>query len=191
MLKSFLLVMLALMTACGGTPEPQPSSPAATPATTAAVPASGPQLVTGLGEHHHPMTTSNAEAQKFFDQGFAWVYAFNHEEASVPSSARRARSEGAMPQWGIAWALGPNYNLDIDDPRAKQAFRQYRQRPRPLRQRFPTPEREYVAAMAVRYSPDPKADRAALARRYSQAMGDVMRRYPDDLDAATLTPRAS
>jgi hypothetical protein len=27
-----------------------------------------------------------------------------------------------MPWWGIAWALGPNYNLDIDDPRSKQAF---------------------------------------------------------------------
>jgi hypothetical protein len=40
--------------------------------------------------------------------------------------------------------------------------------------------------MATRYSPDPKADRPALARRYSQAMADLVRRYPEDLDAATL-----
>jgi hypothetical protein len=47
-------------------------------------------------------------------------------------------------------------------------------------------ERDYVAAMATRYSQDPKADRPALARRYSQAMADLVRRYPEDLDAATL-----
>ena len=54
--------------------------------------------------------------------------------ASILSSAsttrkRRAPSQRAaeldpnapMPHWGIAWALGPNYNLDVDDERAKQA----------------------------------------------------------------------
>src|SRR5262249_26049510 len=47
-------------------------------------------------------------------------------------------------------------------------------------------ERAYVAAMAVRFSADPKADRTALARRYAAAMRELSRRYPDDLDAATL-----
>jgi tetratricopeptide (TPR) repeat protein len=40
--------------------------------------------------------------------------------------------------------------------------------------------------MAVRFSDDPKADRAALARRYADAMRALAAAYPDDLDAATL-----
>jgi hypothetical protein len=40
--------------------------------------------------------------------------------------------------------------------------------------------------MAIRFPSDPKPDRAALARKYSDAMRDVSQRYPDDLDAATL-----
>ncbi|HEY2915175.1 MAG TPA: hypothetical protein VGK21_17555, partial [Candidatus Angelobacter sp.] len=39
-------------------------------------------LMTGLGDLHHPVSTSNAEAQKFFDQGMRLIYAFNHQEAA-------------------------------------------------------------------------------------------------------------
>ena len=46
--------------------------------------------------------------------------------------------------------------------------------------------KQYIEAMAVRYSANPKADRAALAKAYSQAMGALSKRNPDDLDAATL-----
>ena len=38
-------------------------------------------LVTGLGNLHHPVSTKNVEAQKFFDQGLRFIYAFNHDEA--------------------------------------------------------------------------------------------------------------
>jgi hypothetical protein len=64
--------------------------------------------------------TSSAEAQRLFDQGFALVFGFNHEEA-VRSFQRAAELDpkAPMPHWGIAWALGPNYNLDIDDPRSR------------------------------------------------------------------------
>src|SRR6185436_20694715 len=50
----------------------------------------------------------------------------------------------------------------------------------------PENESAYIAALAVRYSADPKADRAAMARAFSQAMGDLSRKYPDDLDAAVI-----
>src|SRR5262245_8477186 len=187
-LPAYCLVFLAAATAsCSGssTPNAQPTS--ATPATSQPAAAdSGPSLMKGLGTHHHPITTSSAEAQTFFDQGFALVFAFNHEEAA--RSFQRAAEldpKAAMPYWGVAWALGPNYNLDIDDPRSKQAFDAI-EKAKSLSGGATPIERDYIAAMAIRYSPDPKADRPALARRYSQAMGDVMRRYPDDLDAATL-----
>jgi tetratricopeptide (TPR) repeat protein len=146
----------------------------------------GPRLVSGLAPHHHPIATDSAEAQAFFDQGFAWVFAFNHDEATRSfERAAQLDPKSPMPQWGIAWSVGPNYNLDIDDPRAVQAS-QAIARAKELAADAPPHERAYVEAMAVRYSPDPKADRKRLARKYATAMRDLSRRYPDDLDAATL-----
>jgi hypothetical protein len=39
-------------------------------------------LMAGLGDLHHPVSTNNPEAQRFFDQGMRLIYAFNHEEAA-------------------------------------------------------------------------------------------------------------
>ena len=64
-------------------------------------------LMDGLGGLHHPVSTKNAEAQKFFDQGLRLVYAFNHEEAA--RSFRRAAEldpQLAMAWWGVALAVG-------------------------------------------------------------------------------------
>src|SRR5262245_28310242 len=171
-------IALALVAsfACGGGEKAAPQGGEST----------GPQLAVGLGEHHHPISTTNPEAQKFFDQGFALVYAFNHEEAARAfAHASALDPKAAMPYWGVAWAVGPNYNLDLDDPRAKQAFEAIATA-KTLAASGPAHEREYIDAMAVRYSGDPKADRTALAREYSRAMGELSKRHPDDLDAATL-----
>src|SRR6266704_2493909 len=51
----------------------------------------------------------------------------------------------------------------------------------------PAHERAYIEALAKRYAADPaKADKMQLAKAYSDAMGELAKRYPDDLDAATL-----
>ena len=136
--------------------------------------------------HHHPILTSRPDAQRAFDRGVELVFAFNHEEA-VRWFERAAELDprSPMPHWGVAWAVGPNYNLDIDDPRARQAW-DAMERARALAANGSDRERAYVDAMAIRYSPDPKADRAALARHYSDAMRALTEKFPDDLDAATL-----
>ena len=167
-------------------PAPQPNTSTSTNAASSTAPAPTAGILPGVGTHHHPIATTNPDAQTFFDQGMALVFGFNHEEAT--RSFQRAAEldpRAPMPHWGIAWSLGPNYNLDIDDPRAKRAFEAIDTATRLSVNGSPV-ERDYVAAMATRYSPDPKADRPALARKYSQAMADLVRRYPDDLDAATL-----
>ena len=170
--------------ACSG-PATPPASSATTPeapAATAAVSADDP----GFGRHHHAIATKNAEAQRAFDRGFDFVFGFNHEEAAKAfAKAAELDPSAAMPLWGVAWAIGPNYNLDIDDARSKQAYDAMQQAVT-LAKNGPPEERAYVEAMAIRFSPDPKADRASLARQYSDRMGAVMRQYPDDLDAATL-----
>ena len=166
------------------------SSPAAPPASPASAGAAALLAVSaddpGFGRHHHAIHTTSADAQRAFDRGFDFVFGFNHEEAAKAfAKAAELDPSAAMPLWGVAWAIGPNYNLDIDDARSKQAY-DAMQKAVTLAKDGPPEERAYVEAMAIRFSPDPKADRAALARQYSERMGAVMRQYPDDLDAATL-----
>ena len=121
-----------------------------------------------------------------FDQGLAQAFGFNHE-AAIRSFERAAELDpsAVMPHWGKAWALGPNYNLDIDDARAKAAFDSLA-KAQSLAATAPENEKGYVQALATRYSADLKEDRAALNRAFSQAMGDLSRRYPDDHDAAVI-----
>src|SRR6266576_3225037 len=58
-------------------------------------------LVPGMSSHHHPVSTANPEAQKFFDQGLRFVYAFNHDEA-IRSFMRATQLDSnlAMAYWG-------------------------------------------------------------------------------------------
>ena len=71
-----------------------------------------------MGSLHHTIATGSDEAQKYFDQGLTLVYAFNHDEA-IRSFRRAAELDPAspMPLWGMALALGPNINLDVDPGR--------------------------------------------------------------------------
>lgn len=143
-------------------------------------------IVPGIGGIHHPVSTSNPEAQKFFDQGLAFVFAFNHDEA-IRSFKRAAELDPrlAMAHWGMALALGPNINLDVDPAREKAAYDAV-QKASALAANAPENERAYIAALAKRYSIDPKADLRKLDGDYKHAMGELVRAYPDDLDLATL-----
>ena len=143
-------------------------------------------LMTGLGDVHHPVSTANAEAQRFFDQGLAFIYAFNHEEA-VRSFKRAAELDPqlAMAHWGVALALGSNYNLQADAEQQKAAYEAVQQA-LALSGRAAENERAYIEALAKRYSQDAGADRQKLGVAYKGAMSELVKRYPDDLDAATL-----
>ena len=144
------------------------------------------RMIEGLSDLHHPVTTTHAEAQQFFDQGLRLVFAFNHDEA-IRSFRRAAELDPAlaMAHWGIAYALGPNINLPLDEVRAQQALDAVR-RASQLTSGASEPERDYIRALEKRYSADPKLDRATLDRAYRDAMRELHRRYPDDLDAAVL-----
>jgi tetratricopeptide (TPR) repeat protein len=150
-------------------------------------------LLPGMGQHRHPIATKNPEAQKFFDQGLTLLFGFNHPEA-VRSFRRAAELDptAVMPLWGIALGLGPNYNRDSDpvSPERNQAAYEAVQKALALSAGAPPHERAYAQALAKRYSIDPKADGKQLEVDYSKAMGELARRYPDDLDAATLYAEA-
>jgi hypothetical protein len=180
-------VVACLVGSCGRSDPPTQRAPAIAPRADAGPsPAQGPRLLNDWGRHHHPIRTSVPAAQEYFNHGMSLVFAFNHEEAARSfQHAAELDPMAAMPHWGIAWAVGPNYNLDIDDPRARQAFAAIR-RAEALSEGGPDQERDYIAAMARRYSADPAADRSRLGVAYRQAMRELVRAYPDDLDAATL-----
>jgi len=143
-------------------------------------------LIPGLGRHHHTISTKNPEAQRFFDQGLTLVFGFNHEEA-VRAFRRAAEldPQSAMAFWGMALALGPCINLDVDPPHEKAAYEAV-QKALSLAPGATEPERAYIQALANRYSPDPQADLRWLDAEYAKAMRELSKKYPDDLDAATL-----
>ena len=144
------------------------------------------ELMAGLGDIAHPVTTKNPEAQKFFDQGLSYLYGFNHDEA-VRSFKRAAALDPqlAMAYWGISLALGSNYNLQAEGPALIEAYTNL-QKAKSLASSASEPEQAYIEALSKRYSADIQADQKKLAVDYKNAMGELSRRYPDDLDAATL-----
>src|SRR5438105_7518367 len=112
-----MLALTCVLAACAGchdTKAPPPNQPATQPTVA---------LKIGLGPVHHPVSTRNPKAQAYFDQGLAYVYGFNHDEA-VKSFKQAAELDPnlAMAWWGVALALGPNINKDVDPTDEKAAF---------------------------------------------------------------------
>src|SRR5690242_20966069 len=105
-------------------------------------------LTSGLGDVNHPVSTTNPEAQKFFNQGLAYIYAFNHEEA-VRSFKRATEldTQMAMGYWGIALALGSNYNLQAGAPQLKEAYAAI-QKALTLAGKASDNERSYIEALS-------------------------------------------
>jgi len=143
-------------------------------------------LYDNLGAYHHAITTRSPEAQKYFDQGFTLSYAFNHAEAIRSFRQGIALDpDCAMCYWCVAFAYGPNINAPITEEAAKEGFVAIEQA-RMHGAGATEAERAYIEALAKRYAADPKAERAPLDRAYADAMREVVKKYPDDLDAATL-----
>ena len=156
----------------------------------ASAPAKPAMLVSGLGDLHHPVSTTNAEAQQFFDQGLRYIFAFNHDEAA--RSFQHAADHDpslAMAYWGVAEAVGPNYNDPASDDRFKQAHEAIA-KAQSLNDKASPSEREYIGAMAKRFPVDPKADLKKAAEEYCDAMRELVKHNPDDLDGTTLFAEA-
>jgi tetratricopeptide (TPR) repeat protein len=150
----------------------------------------GAPLFKGLGKHHHKISTHSAMVQLLFDQGINLTFGFNHAEAirSFREAARRD-PHCAMCWWGWANALGPNINLPMPDDAVKPAWTAL-QNALALKPYASPEERDWIDALATRFSPDPKADRAKLDAAYVDAMAALWKKYPGDLDAGTFYAEA-
>lgn len=147
-------------------------------------------LLEGLGDHHHEVHTRSDLAQTYFDQGLILSYGFNHAEAARSfREATRHDSECAMCWWGLALVLGPNINAPMDPENNAEAWSAV-QKALDLSAGGHPLERAYIEALATRYAAEPPEDRSALDRAFAEAMAEVVRQFPDDLDAATLYAEA-
>lgn len=152
--------------------------------------ATGAKLLDGLGTHHHAITTKSPQAQRFFDQGLALAYAFNHPEAKRAfEEAARLDPSCAMCHWGIAFVLGPNINASMDPAVNADAYAASR-RALALAPNAAVSERAYIEALASRYAEQSPENRAPLDSAFARAMGDVATRFPNDDDAVTIHAEA-
>ncbi len=188
---STLAVALTLASCSRHEAPAQPQADATRPSGDLATRAGAP-LFEGMGNHHHPITTSDPDAQRYFDQGLVIDFAFNHAE-SVRSfrAAQRLDPDCAMCYWGEALALGPNINVTsngqviMSDTERTAAYAAI-QNAVALRDKVSDVERDYIDALATRYNGDPSTPREPLDESYAQAMRELHHTYPSDNDAAAL-----
>jgi len=145
-----------------------------------------PPLYADLGSWTHPVTTSSKQAQAFFDQGLRLCYGFNHAEAiRAFREVARLDPNCAMAWWGVAYAAGPNFNLPMDEAGATTANEAIA-RALALRTLVSERDRDWIDAIVMRYSTDPKASRAGLDSAYAKAMKTLAKKYPKDADAGAI-----
>ncbi|MBW4577593.1 MAG: hypothetical protein KME08_20355 [Aphanothece sp. CMT-3BRIN-NPC111] len=147
-------------------------------------------LFENLGNHQHPISTKSRLTQRYFDQGLTLTYGFNHAAAArLFKEAAKQDTNCAMCYWGLAYVLGPNINAPMEAEAISEAW-QAVQKALELSPHASANERAYIQALAQRYTKTPVEDRKPLDIAYANAMREVVERYPDDLDAATLFAEA-
>jgi len=182
-MRRFTIPLLASTLVLSTTITPGPSALAQELAAGSAV----ARLFTGMGPHRRAVSTDSSEAQRFFDQGLTWMYAFNHDEA-VRSFSRAAELDPdcAMAWWGVAQCHGPNYNDPVmTEQRSADAWAALEKALAKIDHASPV-EQALIRALAKRYENPWPEDRAALDRAFAKAMGTVWAAHPDDPDVGAL-----
>jgi tetratricopeptide (TPR) repeat protein len=147
-----------------------------------------------LGSFRRATSTSSVDAQRWFDRGLVWSYAFNHEEAIRCFERALALDERfALAHWGLAYAAGPNYNKQweaFDEVDLRTSLRRAYDasvRAEELAAAASPLEQALIRALTQRYpSPEPTDDFSRWTAGYASAMGEVYAAYGDDLDVAAL-----
>ena len=139
-----------------------------------------PPLYKDLGKLHVPVSTRNAQAQAYFDQGMRLAFAFNHAEAARAFRAAQQLDPGcAMCYWGEALVLGPNINAPMFPQAAAPAFAAAANAVKHAPGATPA-EQALIKAVSRRYAATAPADRAPLDKAYADAMGEAARAFPNN-----------
>jgi len=179
-------ILVPLLVACSKAPETDAAL---------AIRAGAP-LFKGMGEFHRVIDTKDAGAQRYFDQGMVLAFGFNHAEAIRSFRAAQKLDPGcAMCFWGEALATGPNINVTakgkaIMSPEEQKAAWAALTKAQAVAAGKPRVERDLIAALAMRYAPEPVEDRDSLDHAYADALGALVKSYPADDDIAAMYAEA-
>jgi len=151
-----------------------------------------------LGTYQRPVSTSSAGAQIWFNRGLMWTYGYHHEEAvECFEKALENDPDLAMAHWGIAYAIGPNYNRqwsDFDDEERRECLGRALEAVESATAKASDAEpveRALIEALAVRYPSDPTVeDFGPWNDAYADAMRQVYQANPEDLDVRSLFAEA-
>ena len=152
----------------------------------------GAPLLNGLETHSYTISTENTAAQRYFNQGLVLSFAFNHAE-SIRSfkAAQRLDPNCAMCYWGEALSRGPNINVTSDgqvvmsDVDRVEAFKAI-EKAKELMNSASLKEQDYITALSSRYNGKVGTNRDLLDRQYAESMEALSKKYPEDMDAASL-----
>ncbi len=162
----------------GGDAGPAPAAPV------------GATLLPGLGDYRFPVSSQHPEVQRWFDQGLALAYGFNHEAAERSFlKAAELDSACAMCWWGAALVLGPHVNAPMDPGNNGKAW-QRMVKARQLSAVATPREQAFITALSARYAEQPPTDRKPLDEAYAEALATLIKAFPDDLDAAVFHAEA-
>jgi tetratricopeptide (TPR) repeat protein len=177
---TFLLVVAAIVVGFFILKPGKPASP-----TPQAVKTDVP-LYENMGTHQFTITTKNKLVQRYFNQGLALTYGFNHEEAGRAFKQAFALDPTcAMCYWGAAYGLGPNINAPMEKSVVAEAYA-LSQKALALAPTASEKERALIEALSKRYAQNPPDDRSALDKAYADAMREVAKHFSDDADVVTL-----
>ncbi len=150
-------------------------------------------LFNGLGSYTREVTTNSPDAQRYFNQGLAFLHGFNHG-AAIRSFQEAARLDPqcAMAHWGVAYAHGPHINYPlVPPPAAEIAWKELTLARECAAASKVTPvERALIDALTARYANPQPEDRAPLDRAYADAMRKVWQAYPNDPDVGAFFAEA-
>lgn len=151
-----------------------------------------------LGDHGFPVTTTSAQAQRWFERGLLWTYGYNHEEA-VRCFQRAVEADPgcAMAHWGVAYAVGPNYNMPWErfdaTGRAAALAAAYDATLAALATRDRTAdwERALIEALPARYPQrEPIEDQSGWNDAFADAMRTALDAHPGNLEVRTILVEA-
>ncbi|HTJ41745.1 MAG TPA: hypothetical protein VL463_06595, partial [Kofleriaceae bacterium] len=149
----------------------------------------GASILASLGDYHRTITTTNPDAQAYFDQGLRLIYAFNHDEAARSfARATQLDPKCASCYWGLALVLGPNYNVPMLPDRFPAAWDAV-QKAQANAAGASAVEQALIGALAKRYPGAEPKDPVAMQpynQAYADAMAAVAKQFPDDLDVQVL-----
>ncbi|MEM7114425.1 MAG: hypothetical protein AAF614_18465 [Chloroflexota bacterium] len=155
-----------------------------------------------LGTYGREITTTSAEAQRWFNLGLNWSYGFHHEEALLCyKKVVEHDPTCAMGHWGIAYAIGPYYNQvwpEYSEQGLKQGLQQTythaRQAQKLAEETNATPiEKALINALTIRFPAtqvESEEEFSQWDEDYAAAMRDVYAQFAEDYEVSALTAEA-